>query len=50
MTAPLPWKSDNVSRVCGVEPPSEQERHTAMGDALWAMRLYDRISGAEAGE
>lgn len=46
-TPTLPWKSDNVSGVCGVEPPSEEERHTAMGDALWAMRLYDRIVGAD---
>ncbi|MGI5223255.1 3'-5' exonuclease [Nocardia sp. CA-290969] len=40
----LPWQSEAVSRACGVEPPSEDERHTAMGDALWAQRLYDRIA------
>lgn len=40
-----PWKSDNLSSACGVEPPSEEERHTALGDARWAMRLYDRITG-----
>ena len=43
----LPWKSDSLSRACGVEPPSEEERHTAMGDACWAMRLYDRIIGSD---
>ncbi|MFD3594386.1 hypothetical protein ACFWU5_16805 [Nocardia sp. NPDC058640] len=40
-----PWKSDNLSRLLDVEPPSEAERHTAMGDACWAMRLYDKITG-----
>jgi hypothetical protein len=42
---PLPWRSDDLSRAVGVEPPGEGERHTAMGDARWAMRLYDRIVG-----
>lgn len=41
----LPWKSDDLSRLCGVEPASDEERHTAMGDAEWAMRLYDAITG-----
>lgn len=39
----LPWSSDNTSRACGVEPPSD--RHTAMGDTDWARRLYDAITG-----
>lgn len=39
----LPWDSDELSRACGVEPPSEGERHTALGDARWAMRLYDAL-------
>lgn len=42
---PLPWKSDDLSRDLGVEPPGEDERHTALGDARWAMRIYDRIMG-----
>jgi hypothetical protein len=41
-----PWSSDGLSLECGVEPATEQERHTAMGDARWAMRLYDAITGA----
>ncbi|WP_280455454.1 3'-5' exonuclease [Nocardia brasiliensis] len=45
MPLALPWKSDALSRACGVEPPTDEERHTAMGDARWAMRLYDRITG-----
>jgi hypothetical protein len=39
-----PWDSQDLSRSCGVEPPSEDERHTALGDARWAMRLYDAIT------
>ena len=39
-----PWKSDELSRHCGVEPPGEDERHTALGDARWAMRLYDAVT------
>jgi hypothetical protein len=44
----LPWDSDELSRACGVEPPGEEERHTALGDARWAMRLYDAITGSES--
>lgn len=39
-----PWKSDELSRAVGIEPPSDEERHTALGDARWAMRLYDAIT------
>jgi hypothetical protein len=41
----LPWDSDELSRLVGVEPPGEGELHTALGDARWAMRLYDAIVG-----
>lgn len=41
----LPWESDGLSRECGVEPPGPGERHTALGDVRWAMRLYDTITG-----
>lgn len=40
----LPWDSDELSRACGVEPPTD-ERHTAMGDVRWATALYDAIQG-----
>lgn len=43
---PVPWRSDDLSRLLGVEPPGEGERHTAMGDARWVMALYDSIMGA----
>ena len=41
-----PWKSDDLTRLLGVEPASEQERHTALGDARWAARIYDKVMGA----
>lgn len=41
----LPWRSDDLSRMCGVEAPSDDERHTALGDARWAKRLYEAITG-----
>lgn len=46
LDVPLPWKSDDLSRAVGVEPASDDERHTALGDARWAMRIYDRVTGA----
>lgn len=39
-----PWSSEELSRVVGVALPSEEERHTAMGDVLWAQRLYDAMT------
>lgn len=42
----LPWDSEAVSRACGVEPPGDEERHTALGDARWAARLYDAVVAA----
>ena len=39
---PLPWDSDHLSRMVGVEPPTDG-RHTAMGDAMWARDIYDRL-------
>lgn len=38
-----PWKSDDLTAALGVEPASEDERHTALGDARWAMRAYDAV-------
>jgi hypothetical protein len=43
-----PWRSDDLSRACGVDPPGEADRHTALGDARWAVRLYDAITGGES--
>lgn len=38
-----PWKSDDLTTALGVEPASEDERHTALGDARWAKRAYDAV-------
>ncbi|PKV80863.1 3'-5' exonuclease [Nocardia fluminea] len=45
MALPLPWNSDDLSRAVGVST-TEDERHTAMGDARWAMRVYDAVAGS----
>jgi hypothetical protein len=39
----LPWSSDDLSKAIGVEPASDEDRHTALGDARWARRIYDKI-------
>lgn len=41
-TFPLPWKSDDVAAQFGVTI-TEEDRHTALGDARWALRLYQAI-------
>ncbi len=43
---PLPWRSDDLSRLIGVEPPGPHERHTALGDAQWAVRVWDMVMGS----
>ena len=40
----LPWKSDDLSAALGVTV-SDEDRHTALGDAKWAMRIYDAVTG-----
>lgn len=37
--------TEDLSRAIGVEP-DEYERHTAMGDVLWTIAIWDRIAGA----
>ena len=44
----LPWHSDELSRACGVEPPTEEERHTALGDARWVARWYRTLTTGSA--
>jgi DNA polymerase III epsilon subunit-like protein len=39
-----PWKSDDLSAALGITV-SEDERHTALGDARWALRIYDAVMG-----
>ena len=43
---PLPWRSDDLSSLIGVLPPGEDMRHTALGDAHWAMRVWDKVMGS----
>jgi hypothetical protein len=40
----LPWKSDDLSCALGITV-SDEDRHTALGDAKWAMRIYDAVTG-----
>jgi hypothetical protein len=40
-----PWDSDEISRAVGVEPPGPGVRHSAMGDARWALAIWDAITG-----
>jgi hypothetical protein len=42
----LPWRSDDLSTAIGVKPATDEERHTAMGDTRWTMRVYDKVMGA----
>lgn len=43
----LPWKSTDLSEAIGVDQPPESERHTALGDAMWVMRMYDKVMGLD---
>jgi DNA polymerase III epsilon subunit-like protein len=40
----LPWKSDDLSAALGVTI-SDEDRHTALGDAKWARAIYDAVTG-----
>jgi len=40
----LPWQSDMLSAALGVTV-SEEDRHTALGDAKWARAVYDAVTG-----
>jgi DNA polymerase III epsilon subunit-like protein len=42
----LPFKSYDLSRAVGVEPPSKEDAHTALGDARWARDVYDAMADA----
>lgn len=44
----LPWPSDELSRMVGVEPPGDAQRHTALGDADWVRRIWDKLMGGDA--
>ncbi|GAA1909242.1 hypothetical protein GCM10009737_08060 [Nocardioides lentus] len=42
---PPPWRSDDLAAALGVTPAGA-DRHTALGDARWAARIYDAVYGA----
>jgi hypothetical protein len=44
----LPMKSELLAGWLKVELPTEDERHTALGDARWAARWYDALTGGGA--
>jgi hypothetical protein len=39
-----------LSRQCGVKPPTPTQRHTALADARWAMRWYDKLKSLGAAD
>ena len=39
-----PWKSDDLSGLLGISV-SDEDRHTALGDAKWARALYNAVMG-----
>lgn len=41
----LPFRSYDMSRAVGVEPPSGDAAHTALGDARWAAAVFDAVTG-----
>jgi DNA polymerase III epsilon subunit-like protein len=44
VTPGLPWDSDELSRLVGVDP-EQFDRHTALGDARWAKALFEAVMG-----
>jgi DNA polymerase III epsilon subunit-like protein len=40
----LPWKSDDLSAALGIKV-SDEDRHTALGDAKWARAIYNAVTG-----
>lgn len=45
-----PWDSDEISTALGLDPIPDAERHTALGDARWAMRIYDAVLARQSAE
>lgn len=43
----IPWRSDDLAFASGL-PQTDHVRHTAMGDARWAMDWWDVLVPAEA--
>lgn len=43
-----PWDSDEIATRVGVAPASLAARHTALGDVLWAARIYYAVQNRGA--
>lgn len=44
VTLPAPvWSASDLSRRLGLDPPGPADRHTALGDAAWAIDIYDHV-------
>lgn len=41
----FPMKSEELSKMIGVEPPPKSERHTAVADAYWAKAIFEKVFG-----
>ena len=39
----LPFSSDDLTAALGLDPVPDGERHTALGDARFAMRMWDAV-------
>lgn len=46
LTPPVFWDADDINDALRIPPVPDGDRHTAMGDARWAMSIYDRVVGA----
>ena len=46
--APPRWKTDDLPDLLGIDPVPDEERHTALGDARWAARVYDAVMSGGA--
>ncbi|WP_435643384.1 3'-5' exonuclease [Streptomyces sp. H49] len=44
---PLPWSSHALSQAVGIEPPTADAAHTALGDARWARDVFDAVMAQE---
>lgn len=47
---PPPWDSDVLNEKLGVTAPTDEERHTALGDCMWAWRMYCAVMEGRSGK
>jgi len=40
-----PWNSDDLSEALKLDPIPEDKRHTALGDAQFAQKIWDKVMG-----